>query len=99
MQAKYLILHNCSHGDIVEEVSEHRPNILIAILLLALLIKSVDLGNSSRFVVAPREMDAVRVSHLQCDQKRYRFDRVVASVNKIAHEEIVSERHIAPDGE
>ena len=99
MQAKYLILHNSSHGDIVEEISEHGPNILVPILLLALLIKTIDLRDSSRFVVAPREMDAVRISHLQCDQKRYRFHRVVPSINKIAHKEIVGERHIASDGE
>lgn len=67
MQAKYFVLNNSSHRDIVKEISEHRPNILIPILFLAFLIKSINLGNSSGLVVAPREMNAVRISDLQCD--------------------------------
>lgn len=45
------------------------------------------------------EVNTLRVSHLQSNQKGYRLDRVIPSIDKVSHEEIVGEGQISSDSE
>lgn len=50
-------------------------------------------------MVAAGEVDALGVSNLQGDEQGYSFHRIVAAINEVAHEEVVGERYISPNGE
>ena len=65
MQTENLVLHNSGHRYIVKQGSEHHPYIFIAEFLLTLLIKPINLSDSSGLVIASGEMDTFRVSYLQ----------------------------------
>ena len=66
MKTKDLILDYSSHRNVVEQIGEHGPYILIAILFLTLIIKAIDLGDSSGLMVASSKVNTVWISHLQC---------------------------------
>lgn len=67
MQTKHLILHYSCHRNIIEEIGKHSPDILVAILLLTLLIKSINLCNSSRLMISSGEVDAIGIPDFRCD--------------------------------
>ena len=50
-------------------------------------------------MVSSGEMNTLGISDFQSNKKGYSFNWVVASIYEIAHEEIVSEGEISPNGE
>lgn len=54
MHAENFFLHNCSQRNIVKHVGEHCPYVLVSILFYTLVIKSVDLSDSSGLMVSPK---------------------------------------------
>jgi hypothetical protein len=62
--AKYLAVDNSGEGKEVEDLTAGLPHRSIAILGLAFLVETVDLGDLSRFVVSADECDAVRKSYM-----------------------------------
>jgi hypothetical protein len=48
-------------------------------------------------VISSDKGDALRVSHLEGKQEEESLDRVVASINKVAHEEVVRVRALTAD--
>jgi hypothetical protein len=65
MQAKELVLDNCSKGQEVKEFSQAPPDVGITVLPAALIIKSIDLSNLSRFMVSSQNSYPILVSNFQ----------------------------------
>ena len=99
METEDLSFYNSGHRYVVKEISEHFPYFLASKFLLTFLIESIDLSNSSRFMVSSGEVNTLGISDFQSNKKGYSFNWVVASIYEIAHEEIVSEGEISPNGE
>ena len=65
MKTEYLIFNNGRHRYVVKEVSKHDPYILIAKLFLALIVKSINLSNSSGLVIASSKMNPFWIPNFQ----------------------------------
>ena len=99
METENLPLNNSGHGDIIEQICEHLPDLLAPEFLKALLVEAIDLGNSSGFVVASGEVDTFGVPDFECHKQGDGLNGVVASIDEISHEEVVGEGHISADRE
>lgn len=62
VDAENLAINDCAEDEEVENLTAGFPHRRVAVLLLALLVKSVDLGDLSRFVISANESDAIRIS-------------------------------------
>ena len=80
-----------------QAVRLRRLCLLLCVLLQALIVKAVDLGDLPRLVVAADERHALRVAHLEREQQQEGLDRIKAAVDKVAHEEVVRLGHVATD--
>ena len=89
MHAENFVVDDGSQRQIVEYFSAVSPDIDWTILAEALVVEAIDLGNLSALVVASDQRDAFWVSDLEGEQKQERFHRVVASVNEIAHKQVI----------
>lgn len=61
MNAKDLTLNDCCQRKIVESVVEVVPNIMVAVFFCDLVIKSINIGNVTRLVIAPQQDHSLRV--------------------------------------
>lgn len=95
MQAENLIFDDGSEWNIVEEIGEHSPRSITSILLHTLVIEPIDLRNSPRLMIAPCEMNTLRISNLQSHKQRYSFHWIISSIDKVTHKQVVSERHVS----
>jgi hypothetical protein len=57
------------------------------------------LSNLTTLMVSTENGDSILIANLQRDKKRDCFDRVVATINIVAHEKIVSIRTVATNTE
>ena len=62
-------------------------------------LEYLHLCDLSAFVVTAKDRDSVLEAHLQCYEQRDRFHAIVASVDVVAHEEIVGVGWLASDFE
>jgi len=53
VKTKYLIFDEGREGEVIEEVGEHFPYVGRAVFSDAFVVKTVDLGNLTGFVIAP----------------------------------------------
>lgn len=89
MQAENLSINEGGEREIVEEVSEVLPHIRIPVFAQTLVVESVNLRDLSRLMIATENSDSFTVSDFQSDKKRHRFNRVIAAIDVISHEQIV----------
>ena len=89
MKAENGVIDDSSQRKIIKQLSEVNPDIGVSILPQALVIEPVDLGDLSYFVITSQNSYSVLKSDFQSNQQRYCFNRVVPTVNIIAHEEVV----------
>lgn len=68
MYAKDPSVDDCSEIEIVKDLTTSFPYICVAILVLTFIVETIDLGNSSRFVIASQECDTIRPSCLHCHE-------------------------------
>ena len=99
MQTKDLIFNNSRHRYVVKEGGKHDPYVFIAKLFLAFVVKAVNLCDSPRLMVSSGQMYPFRVSDLEGNKERDGLYRIVTSIYKISHEEIVGEGYVSTDGE
>ena len=99
MQTENLIFNDSSQGQVVEEVSQEFPNICVAILSHALVVKAINLSDLARFMVTSQNADSVSVANFEANEQRHSLNRVVASVHVVTHEEVVGVGWLAPNFE
>mmetsp|Transcript_3560 Transcript_3560/g.6810 ORF Transcript_3560/g.6810 Transcript_3560/m.6810 type:complete len:278 (+) Transcript_3560:505-1338(+) len=97
--AENLVLDERREGEIVENLGAVAPDVDRAVLAQALVVKAVDLRDLAALVVAADERHALRVPHFEREQQQKRLDRVVAAVDKVAHEDVVDRRDLPADVE
>jgi hypothetical protein len=93
----YLVLDEGSQGEKIEEVGEKSPDVGISVLAQTLVVEAVNLCDLPALVVSPEDGDAVAVAQLHCNKECDGLDRVVSSVDIIAHEKIVGVRGVSTD--
>ena len=94
MHAEYLVVHDCSHGQAVEAVSEDFPE-TNAEPALALIVEAVDAVDGRTFVVSSEEEEVVWEFDLVGEEKADGLDTLLASVDIVAEEEVVGARREA----
>lgn len=97
MGSEYLPLNYSCEGEIVEQLSQHFPNIIVLILPHAFIIKPIVLSDASWLMISSKNCQPFFVPDFQAQKKAYSFDGVVSSVDIISQKKIVSIRDIASD--
>lgn len=69
VDAKNFAIHNGSKNQEVEDLAAAFPHRGIAVLLLALFIEAIDLGDLARLVISTHEGDPIRVSDCRLSTK------------------------------
>ena len=64
MRSEELSLDNCSQRQVVKELREHLPHVVIFVLAHAFVIKAVILSDASGFMVASQNGESLFVSDL-----------------------------------
>lgn len=95
----YLVVNQGGQRKIVEKIGKVLPHICVAVFPEALVVEAVNLGDLSGLVVATEDGDAVAVSDLEGNEQCYGFDRVVATVDIVTHEEVVGIGRVTADAE
>mmetsp|Transcript_3559 Transcript_3559/g.6806 ORF Transcript_3559/g.6806 Transcript_3559/m.6806 type:complete len:278 (+) Transcript_3559:505-1338(+) len=99
VHAEHRVVDDGGEAEAVEDVDAKLPHVGVAVLLEALVVKAVDLRDLAALVVAADERHALRVPHFEREQQQKRLDRVVAAVDKVAHEDVVDRRDLPADVE
>lgn len=99
MQTKDPIRHHRRHGQIIKRIRKMLPHVGIPVFSKTLIVKPVHLSNLSGFVIAAEDGDAVSKADFEGDEERDRFERVVAAVDVVSHEEVVGFGAGAADAE
>ena len=89
MHAENFVVDDSCQRQIVEYFSAVSPDIDWTVLAQALVVEAINLSDLSALVVASDQRDAFWVADLQGEQKQKCLNRVVASVNEIAHKQVV----------
>jgi hypothetical protein len=84
-----LVLDECCKGEKIEEIGEVPPDVGVPVLPQALVVKTVDLSDLTRLVVASEDGYTIAISQLHRDEEGDGFDGIVSSVYVITHEEVV----------
>ena len=95
----YLVFDEGGEGEVVEEVGEVSPYVRVAVLAQAFIVETVHLRDLPRFVVSAEDRYAVAVPQFHGDEEGNGLDRVVPSVDVVAHEEVVGVGRVAADAE
>jgi hypothetical protein len=95
----HLVVDQRRQGKIVEQVGEKLPHVGVSVLSQTLVVEAVNLGDLPRFVVAPENGHTVTVAEFERDEQGHRLDRVVPSIDIVAHEEVVCVGRVAADAE
>ena len=84
VHAEHTPIYDCTQSKIVKHLTAPTPHIAASIFPLTFVIKPINLCNLPRFMVAPYEGDALRVSDFQGQQQEKRFDAVETPINEVA---------------
>ena len=95
VDAKNFAFNLGTDAKVVENFAAVFPGIQVTVLAYDFVVEAVSLGDSTRLVVASEEGDASWVLQLQAHQKLEGLDRVVATINEIAHEHISRVGHLS----
>lgn len=88
MYAEDLSLDDCCEREIIEGVIKIIPNVMITIFFCDLIIEAVYVCDISRFVVPSEQHYHLRILHLVEEEEENSLDRVEASVNVVAEEDV-----------
>ncbi len=97
MQCEYFSFYEGSEREVVKEVCEVFPHGGISIFSETFIIEAVatrvsrclHLGDLAGLMVPTENSDTVFIADLQANQQCHSFDGVVASIDVVAHEEVV----------
>jgi hypothetical protein len=88
VHAQDFLVYESAHGQTVEDVGEHFPE-LDRVAAFALVVEAIDAVDLGAFVIAPQQEEILRVLNLEAEQQRNRLDRLLASVDVVAQEQVV----------
>lgn len=97
VEAENLILNDSCERKVVKEFSESLPDISITIFTEAFIIETVYLSDLSALVISSKDGDSISKTHLEGNKEGHSLHRVVATIDVISHEEIVSVGRAATD--
>ena len=89
VDAEHLSVDERGHREEIEDAATVAPGVGVAVLGLALVIETVDLGDLTGLVVAAQQRDPIRPFGLQRQQAGECFEAVVAPVDEVAEEHVV----------
>lgn len=69
MKAENFLFNDSGKRKVIKEVCEVFPNISVTVLPQALIIKTVDLCDLSRFVISTEYRDSILVADLEAHEK------------------------------
>lgn len=78
-----------------ENVSKPLPDVIVAVFLQAFIVKAIDFIDFLALMVASQDGEPIFISALQSKNKREGLNRVIASIDVISHEKIVSVGRLA----
>jgi len=99
MKAEYLVINQGSQGQEIKQVGEIPPDVCVAVFSKAFVVEAIHLGDLAGLVVAAEDGDAVPIAKFEGDEEGDGFDGVVATVDVVAHEEVVGVGGVATDAE
>ena len=85
VEAEDLVVDEGGERQVVEEVGEVLPDVCVAVLTEALVVKAVDLGDLARLVVSTEDGDTLWVADLEGNEEGNSLDGVVATVDIVAY--------------
>lgn len=97
MHAEDFIIDDCCQSQVVEDGGAISPHVGRSVLAQALVVETVHLRDLSALMVAADQSNSLRVPYLEGEQQQKGLDRVVASVDEIAHKQIVGLWALATD--
>lgn len=89
MKTENLIVNQGGKRQVVEQVCEVFPDIGIAVLAEALVVKAIHLGDLARLVVTTEDGNALGVSDFESDQEGHSLNGKVASIDIVSYKESV----------
>lgn len=95
----HLVIDQSGQGEIIKQIRKELPDVGVSVLSQTLVVKTVNLGDLTRLVVSSEDGHSVPISELERDEQRDRLDRVVSSVDIVAHEQVVCVGRVASDPE
>ena len=81
MHAENLIVNHDAEGQEIKHIREIVPDVGVAVLAGTFGVEAVRLGDAAGFMIAPDQVDTLRVSEFEADEERYRFDTKEATVD------------------
>lgn len=90
MSSEDLSFYYSCKRQIIKQLSQHFPDIVVFVLSHAFIIETIILSNTPGFVVASKDSYSFFVSDLQAEKQTNSLDRVVTSINIISKKQVVS---------
>jgi len=88
MDAEDLPFNNCPNAKVVEDLSAVFPRVSISIFPNSLIVEAVNGRNLSCLMISSEESNVGGVLQLQAKEQLEGLNRVVASVDKVPHEDV-----------
>ena len=99
MNAENLLVNDGRQWQEVHYLCAVAPDIDRAILAQALIVKAIDLRYLPRLMIASNKRNVRRVPNLESKEEKKCLDTVKATIDKIAHEEVIRARAIIANPE
>ena len=97
VQAKDLTNGQSSQRKVVEQVDEILSDVGVSVFSETLVVESRHLSDLAGLVIATQYRDAFAVADLKGHENCDGLDGVIASIDVVAHEEVISVRRFSTD--
>ena len=91
MHTKNLFIHQGRDRKAVKDIGKDFPK-LDGEASFAFIVKTINLGDLSTFMISTYDVNSILESNFQTYKKCYNFNTVIATINIIAHEQVVRVR-------
>lgn len=95
MNTQDLAFNESGDTQVVEHLCAVLPRVGVSILSDDFIIESIDRGHLSAFMVSSKKSNSSWVSYFVRHEKFESFDRIVASVDEISHEDVRGLRDVS----
>ena len=83
------VQHDSTESKVVKHLAAVTPDIGGAVFSYAFVVKAIDSRYLPRLMIAPNKGHPIGVSNFETEEEEKGFERVKATVDKVAHEEVV----------